>query len=610
LIDAFGAPIDERSSTPAPETRWIASSVLVLGLLSLALLFATRSIDRRLIRRDDALLRSLGEIRLALATTHLWVEEYVTGDAVEPELIDRELLRAERAVQAMLASRDDVQLAARVGPFRDEIGTFRRISEQRQHGYAHGEDVGIGSVIDVVYDALFRELFAASAALQEELEARQRIHRRHAEVLLRTIVITWIAVVVLAFVVLVRLQRRRATEERALRERRERLFQAQKMEALGRLAGGIAHDINNYLGAIRGHGELLETVDLSRERVRSKVEAIVRVVDKASALIEQLLAFTRRQPVRPRVLRLDDTLEGGIIALGGRLLGPDYELVLERDGATWPILIDPSQLDQVLINLLVNARDAMPSGGRIRIAIENRNVPAGAPLVLRAPGPGDYVALTVEDHGMGIAIEDQERIFEPFFSTKDRAGSSGLGLSTVYGILQQAGGGIAVDSTVGRGSRLTVLLPRFAGEATPEPASQVASAGPGADAEAGWQGRTALLVDDHSEMRRTTRAMLEALGWRVREAASGEQALALAADGPLDLIVTDIVMEGMGGRELAERLIGVRPAVPVLFVSGYADDAALRAMAARGDLELLRKPFSRAELSERIEAVLRAGKQA
>ncbi len=385
------------------------------------------------------------------------------------------------------------------------------------------------------------------------------------------------------------------TDRRILEEEAR---QSRKMEAAGRLAGGIAHDFNNLLTAILGTTELLLGSLGEGDPARDDVEEIKRAATRAANLTRQLLAFSRRQVMQPRILELD-TLVHGVETLLRRLIGEHITLTVTSAEGLWLVRADPGQIEQVIVNLSVNARDAMPTGGALRIETGNLAFPGAAHGPESIMPPGEYVLLTVADTGTGMDDDTMHHIFEPFFTTKAPGRGTGLGLATVYGIVKQSGGFIYADSAPGHGSRFRIYLPRAHGEVErPEPAHAV-------PAEAGAHG-TILLVEDEEAVRRLARRVLEGLGYRVMEAASGTDALAMMEtwEGPLDLMVTDVIMPGMSGQQLSARLRMKLPDLPILYVSGYTDDAILQHGRFLPNTAFLQKPFSPRLLAERVREVL------
>jgi PAS domain S-box-containing protein len=390
-----------------------------------------------------------------------------------------------------------------------------------------------------------------------------------------------------------------AAEDVTERKRLERQLHAvQRMEAIGLLAGGIAHDFNNLMSVILGRGELLLELAGQRSDVRRSVEEILKAGKRAAALTRQLLAFSRHQVEEPAVLDLNAIVSetGNLLQ---RLIGNHIEIVLKLYPELGRIKGDQSQIEQALMNLAVNARDAMPQGGRL--TLETANVELGPHdsrhrLILAA---GSYVTLSVSDTGVGMDAETQAHIFEPFFTTKAPGAGTGLGLATVYGIVKQSNGQIWVYSEPGQGAMFKIYLPRLGPSAeAPEPAG-VAYAASGSR-------ETVLLLEDEDGLRDVTREFLASCGYTVLEARHGEEALDLARRhaGPLHLLLTDVVLPQMTGQEAAERLRAIRPETRVLYMSGYtAATMADRAVFGPGR-EFLPKPFSKTQLVHKVREVL------
>jgi signal transduction histidine kinase/CheY-like chemotaxis protein len=391
--------------------------------------------------------------------------------------------------------------------------------------------------------------------------------------------------------------------ERLYREARKRddeLRQAQKLEAIGRLAGGVAHDFNNLLTAIRGYSDLLLEDLEPGDRRRDDVDQIVDAANRASGLTKQLLAFSRRQPIARNVFTLDDVVAGTEKILR-RLIGEDVELTTVIEPKTGRVYADRGQIEQVLMNLAVNARDAMPKGGRLRIQLAGAAFDEDDPKRPVAAAPGRYVRLSVTDTGCGMSPEIVSHIFEPFFTTKEIGRGTGLGLSTVYGIVDEAGGAIEVDTTVGRGTTFHIYLPETS--AVPESGRADATAtAPAASSE------TVLLVEDEAMVAKLVAGALEKAGYTVLRAANAQEALAVvrSCTAPIDLLLTDVVMPGMNGRELADEVVKLRPDIRVLYMSGYTDDALLVRGVKTNSASFIQKPFSMPELTVKIREVLRA----
>ena len=393
---------------------------------------------------------------------------------------------------------------------------------------------------------------------------------------------------------------RDVTDRRILEEQ---IVLSQKMEAIGRLAGGVAHDFNNILTAIGGYTDLLMADLASDDPRRSDVEEIYRATERAAGLTQQLLAFSRRQVLQPRVISLN-ALIPDLEKMLRRLIGEDILFATVLHPRLGNVRADPGKLEQVIVNLAVNARDAMPDGGRL--TIETRNVELDESYAAEHPSvkPGRYIMLAVTDTGVGMDDETKARIFEPFFTTKARGKGTGLGLATVYGIVRQTGGHIWPYSEPGQGTTMRVYLPRV-----DEPADPIER--PGDLAPEVLRGNeTILLVEDEAPVRSVTRQLLERNGYTVLEAADGPAALALVNGGSgerhVDLLLTDVIMPGMSGRELANQLKARRPDLRVLFMSGYTDDAVVRHGMLEPGLAYLEKPFRPTALLRKVRDVLQS----
>jgi two-component system, cell cycle sensor histidine kinase and response regulator CckA len=387
----------------------------------------------------------------------------------------------------------------------------------------------------------------------------------------------------------------------AQRELEEQRRTALKMEAIGRLAGGVAHDFNNLLAVILNYAQFgLE--DLREDgAVREDLLEVKKAGERAAALTRQLLAFSSRQALRPQALDLGRIL-GALEKTLRRLVGEDIELVCSPAPDLGLLVADPGQLEQVILNLALNARDAMPGGGRLTLAARNVSLDAG-PAARLALAPGAYVALTVADSGCGMDEPTRARMFEPFFTTKERGRGTGLGLSTVYGVVKQSGGAIQVTSQPGQGAAFEIYLPRAPGDAARAAAADRAAAPAVGGSE------TVLVVEDEETLLKVATRILSAAGYRVLAAAGGAEALQLVERDPgtIQLLLTDVVMPGMSGRVLAERLASIRPGIKVLYMSGYDDDALVHHGVLEEGVQLLGKPFSPAELARKVREVLDAG---
>src|SRR5208337_2507309 len=380
----------------------------------------------------------------------------------------------------------------------------------------------------------------------------------------------------------------------------QQLRQSQKMEAIGRLAGGVAHDFNNLLMVIKGHTELLLNVLPPSDHIARKIEQIDRSADRATALTRQLLAFSRMQVLQPQVINLN-SIVAEMGKLLPRLIGEDVELVVRAEQQLGAIRADASQMEQIIMNLAVNARDAMPGGGKLVIETKNADLDqtytASHPLMK----PGAYIRITVSDTGCGMDAETQSHIFEPFFTTKEKGKGTGLGLATVYGIVKQSGGFIWVYSELGKGTCFKIYLPRV-----DQAEEQVGVPKPTAEIPSGTE--TVLLTEDEADVREIARQFLESGGYKAIEAKNGREAIELARQnaGKIELLVTDMVMPGMTGQELAVNLQHEQPNVRVIFMSGYSEHAATEMADADPGVRLLTKPFSRSALLRAAREMLGA----
>jgi CheY-like chemotaxis protein len=365
------------------------------------------------------------------------------------------------------------------------------------------------------------------------------------------------------------------------------------MEAVGRLSGGIAHDFNNILTAILGTCSLMLRDLAPGIQAREDVEEIRRSAERAASLTRQLLAYSRRQVLRPEVIDLNAVVTE-MDRMLRRLIGEDVELVTILGAGLGPVLADPGQIEQVIANLVVNARDAMARGGRLTVETANVTLASGD-----QPGvePGPRVMLAISDSGAGMDETVRSHLFEPFFTTKEVGKGTGLGLATVYGIVKQSGGSITVDSAPDRGTTFRVYLPRAAAAAVSAPAAPLTRAPANGPDGAG----TILLAEDEASVRMLACRTLEAHGYRVLSCADGAEAIRIAENhaGALDVLVSDVVMPGMSGPELARRLLRSRPGLRVLYMSGYTDDAVVREAAATGG-GFLQKPFDPDTLERKV----------
>jgi two-component system cell cycle sensor histidine kinase/response regulator CckA len=387
---------------------------------------------------------------------------------------------------------------------------------------------------------------------------------------------------------------RDVTERKRLEDQ---LRQAQKMEAVGQLAGGIAHDFNNLLTVVIGYSECL-MADLPRQAANHQMAKEIRqAAQRAAELTGQLLAFGRKAIVAPKVLELNAEVRQTEKMLR-RLIGEDIELAITLDTEDLKICMDAGQLHQVILNLTVNARDAMPQGGRLTIATTQTIWDEEAMRTKRNLPPGPYAILSVSDTGCGMSPEVLSHIFEPFFTTKEVGKGTGLGLATAYSIIEQGGGHIEVETKLGQGSTFHVYLPQAEVPASDFDMERSAQSGPGAE--------TVLLVEDEPMVRTYTGTVLRERGYHVLEAANGPEALQLCSEhiGPLHLLLTDVVLPKLSGRELAQRTVALRPGLRVLFMSGYTGDTVLRHGVVEAEVQFLAKPFTPKALANKVRQVL------
>jgi nitrogen-specific signal transduction histidine kinase len=392
------------------------------------------------------------------------------------------------------------------------------------------------------------------------------------------------------------------TERTRTQEEKEKLkaqlFQAQKMESVGRLAGGVAHDFNNMLGVIIGRAELALNTDVSAGELQHNLKEILKTGLRSADLTRRLLAFARKQTAVPKILDLNVTISG-MLEMLRRLVGEDIDLLWAPEPNLWKVKIDPSQVDQILANLVVNARDAISGVGAVtmitgNVAIDDSNR-AETPEFI----PGEYVLLTISDTGAGMSQEVRDNIFEPFFTTKEVGKGTGLGLSTVYGIVKQNEGFIYVTSEPGKGTTFKIYLPRIVAETAQVPSEEATGKRPTGT-------ETILLVEDDEAVLNLSKIILENLGYTVLAAPTPVQAIHLAEDHPGDihLLITDVVMPEMNGRELAEKLSAIRPNLKCLYMSGYTADV----IAHRGILDegvnFIQKPFLSYDFAARVRQVL------
>ena len=390
----------------------------------------------------------------------------------------------------------------------------------------------------------------------------------------------------------------RTRAEAALREMEEQFRQAQKMEAVGLLAGGVAHDFNNILTVIKGSAQLILEHETLDEQCREEVLDIARAAERGAELTRQLLTFSRRQVVHPRLVDVGARVRGAHQMLH-RLLGESIVLHTIVEDELPPVYVDPGQLEQVLVNLVVNARDAMPTGGHVEIEMSRAVLDEADAVRHPEATAGEYVVLSVSDEGSGMDEPTIDRIFDPFFTTKEKGRGTGLGLPTVFGIVRQAGGHLHVRSEPGIGSTFEVYLPRASGHIP-----RASTIPPPASTAGGTE--TILLVEDEPLVRHMVRRALESRGYTVLEAGSGLEAVQLsnAHDAPIHLLLTDVVLPELNGREVAETLEQLRPGIRVLYMSGYPEDTQLRRQTSEWGVPFIAKPFTVTDLAAAVRGAL------
>ena len=584
----------------------IPVSLIALGLGAVAMLTGSDWIRENLVARRADLAREVGQVQTHTAVAHLWLEEMVGGDQVDQKTIFDHLVRAKQLMDVMVETGKlqagwligdsvDEDLFAMIVVAHQKVDLFADLTRERFDGYDAGLDVSIGSPMDVRYDAIFLDLLRDLGTVEQLLNDQLALAEARSAQLYQTILAVWITLVALAVWGIWSGERRRRFAESALHESEAQLLQAQKMEAVGRLAGGIAHDINNHLAAITAQCELV-TLGAGTESLEERMQSILSTAGKSSAMIRRLLAFSRQQPVLRETVSVNQVVEGLEAMLAG-LLSEDIELRTELSPALWNIQIDPSQLEQVILNLVVNARDAMPRGGRLTIETCNASVEEGALDAQLAPSIGSWVMLSVADNGTGISSDVIDRIFEPFFTTKDSSTGSGLGLATIHGIVSQSKGHVTVDSTPDRGSTFRVFLERSHAEIQDDSDELAVD-----DVLYARSSASILLVEDNDDLRESTQQILESMGYSVTAAMNGETALAIHRDSPksFDVLLTDVIMPGIDGKQLADQLRATDPNLRVLFVSGYTDDVILARGVDSDELNFLPKPFSAVDLRKKL----------
>lgn len=569
---------------------WAAIAVTLLltaGLTSFALgVLHPRSVE---VERMDLVVAVRGLICLVLV-----FDLYVVYQQLQISRMRRRLLEREEFFQ--LISENVIDMIAVVDPSGKRV--YNSPSYQRILGYAPNELEATSSFEQVHPDDRQIVVDAAADARRTGVGRRIEYRMRHKDG-------SWVSLESTASPVVnakgevenLVIVNRDISERRRLEEQ---LRQSQKMDAIGRLSGGVAHDFNNLLGVIIGYAEILQERIPETDAMRAPVDQIIKAGNRASSLTKQLLAFSRQQVMEPKILVLNAVVSDTEKMLR-RLIGEDIELLTSLDPALGKIRADQGQIEQVIMNLAVNARDAMPEGGRLVIETTNFEIDDQFARRYAYPVlPGSYVLLTVSDNGIGMDTATQQRIFEPFFTTKEKGKGTGLGLSLVYGVVKQSGGYIDVASTRGKGTTFNIYLPRV-----DQNAVETKTIGPDHPEELRGT-ETILLAEDEDTLRALTRHLLELYGYRVLEACDGNHALRLSKQttDEIHVLLTDVVMPGVSGRVLADQLKQERPEVKVVFMSGYTGQRVGEKEILEPGSLFLQKPFTRESLARKVREAL------
>ncbi len=577
---------------------WLwGSAISVTLLLTLGILSFTLSLS--FMEKDAFRLFSFGQSVRGLLGLVLLFDVYVIYQQLQIYRIRRQLIEQEELFR--LITENAADMIAVVDTAGGRI--YNSPSYEKVLGYSAEELKATPAIEQVHPDDRQKVMEAASEAKQTGVGRRLEYRIRHKDGTWRIFESTASAIrnrlgEIERLVIINRdITERKRTEE-ALQRSEIQLRQAQKMEAVGRLSGGVAHDFNNLLSVIIGYSDHLETSLPRKSPLRKSVKEIKKAGDSAASLTRQLLSFSRQQMVERKVLELNAAVSN-LVGMLKRLIGENIKLVTVLDPALGKVKADQGQLEQVIINLVVNARDAMPHGGRL--VIETKNAVLDEFSTDRFPDvqPGHYAVLTVSDSGVGMDAETQSHIFEPFFTTKDPGKGTGLGLATVYGVIKQSGGHVDVQSSPGEGTTFRIYLPRVDGivqQAKPDTSSLKSTEG----------SETVLLAEDEESIRNLISELLANNGYKVLAAKNGAEALEIGRrhSGPVHLLLTDVMMVEMSGPALAKQLSGFRPETRVLFMSGYADDSHSQHSTDLPDTLFLQKPFTQEGLMRKVRQCL------
>ena len=632
--------------------HWMSISVLLIGIFSISLLLWVNRINDRQ-QMDSLIVAAFMDAQINVATGHLWLEEALSGDSTANEAlaeIDQAInlvnsaLNGGKSDHGLISSPlKDPGQRARLDELKAMIIKFKFLAQERLRKPA---DSGVGSDYDQQFDERFKDILAKASALESAVEANNRKDRVKSGRIFLGILFTWTLIVAAATAGVWLHEKRRKSAEEALlvaheqllaqaeeltshRERlaelveirtaeltsantllrneiaerknlETQLCQSQKMEGIGQLAGGVAHDFNNILTAIIGYGNLAGMRLKNDEKTMEYLEQILTAADRATHLTHGLLAFSRKQLITLQPANLN-SIVSSVEKMLGRLISEEIELKTRLSDEDLIVMADPGQIDQVIINLATNARDAMPDGGSLIIETSRFAMTGDYCKSHGFGAAGEHALLTVSDSGQGMDGATQARIFEPFFTTKEVGKGTGLGLSIVFGIIKQHNGFVTVYSETGCGTTFKIYLSLAKGEVAPRHLAEVMEAVAGGD-------ETVLVVEDNAEVRNFTRTLLEQNGYRVLEAVDGQDAVARfgAHLDEIRLVIMDVVMPKMNGKETLLKMQSIRPDVVALFTSGYTADVIYKKGVLTEDINFISKPAPPQALLRKVRGLLDA----